>query len=592
MFDLYKTLRPFCIAVIATIPFNLLWCQNDDNYILKPLPLTDLKTLSISGDWQLVANTVALPSATALTPSPGTGVLYNSGGKAASSVKIPIEHRDIYLTFEFMTGNMAEAVFWLQGKYPISIRNTWGQVIYANPRSTGGLQTASGGSRPPRIIADKAPGLWQTMSITFSAPRFDAQGRKIKPAMIEQLTVNGLIVQGNVVLESRQAETSDAAMLAIESSNAIAFRNIRYALLNDADISMKNVTYRYYEGLFDSLPQLVKPLRTGKTAKIDCQLADLPNKMGLQFEGELLLPADDQYTIRIKRNGIAALEIDGKTILKSDWKLTEYDKPITLDLKSGVHTFRLSYLKNFGWRHTALGFFVQRANSRPIALHTRASLPDPEPTPTIVLEPNAIPRLLRCYYDYKGTKKTHVMLVGQPSDIHFAYDLNKGALLDVWRGDFADATDMWHERGEPQTARAIGVLARLADEPVVYNPASDKAVTIRYAGYQLDASGYPIFKYEMTDNALFDILRPSGNGQGLVRTLQPLKNGMSMRIKVAQDQEITDLGNGLYQVGGEYFVRIPTTSGKTTLSPATDGKRSLYIDTTGKEPQVDYTIIF
>jgi Domain of Unknown Function (DUF1080) len=603
MFDLYKLLRPFCLTLIAAIPFNDLWCQSDDNYILKTLPLTDLKTLGTSGDWQLAANTVALPTAAVLTPSSGVGVLYNPGGKGIAMVKTPIEHRDMYLTFEFMTANMAEAVVWLQGKYPVSIRNTW-WLLQANPRNSGGLQTALGGPRPPRTIADKAPGLWQTMSITFSAPRFDAKGQKIKPAMIERLTFNGLLLQENVVLESRQTETPDAAMLAIESGDAIAFRNIRYALLNDADVSVKNVTYRYYEGFFDSLPQLVKPLRTGKTQKIDCLLADLPNKMGLQFEGELMLPADDQYTIRVKRNGVAALEIDGKVIVRPDFKQVREDKPITLDLKGGVHTFRLSYLKNFGWRRTALGFFVQRANARPVALHTRASLPDPEPTPTIVLKPEAMPRLLRTYYNYKDTKKTHVMLVGHPLRTHFAYDLNKGTLLDIWRGDFADVTDMWHERGEPQTASALGVMARLPDEPLIFDPATEKALAIRYAGYALleineemtmrfsgylAEFGYPIFRYKMTENTLEDIIRP--NEQGAIRILKFSNPNMPLRIKVAQGQEIADLGNGLYQVDGAYF--IDTSNGtKATLSPIIDGKRDLYFDTSAQESHYMYRIIF
>ena len=43
--------------------------------------------------------------------------------------------------------------------------------------------------------------------------------------------------------------------------------------------------------------------------------------------------------------------------------------------------------------------------------------------------------------------------------VHRPVAEEQAALLEVWKGPFSDATDMWYERGEPQTSRAMGAGA-------------------------------------------------------------------------------------------------------------------------------------
>jgi len=49
----------------------------------------------------------------------------------------------------------------------------------------------------PKANAATAPGTWQTMSILFHAPRFDANGQKTQDAMFESVHINGIQVQAN-----------------------------------------------------------------------------------------------------------------------------------------------------------------------------------------------------------------------------------------------------------------------------------------------------------------------------------------------------------------------------------------------------------
>jgi plastocyanin len=40
--------------------------------------------------------------------------------------------------------------------------------------------------------------------------------------------------------------------------------------------------------------------------------------------------------------------------------------------------------------------------------------------------------------------------------VHYAYDFERGSLLSVWRGPFADMVEIWGPRARNQTARPAG----------------------------------------------------------------------------------------------------------------------------------------
>ena len=73
------------------------------------------------------------------------------------------------------------------------------------------------------------------------------------------------------------------------------------------------------------------------------------------------------------------------------------------------------------------------------------------------------PELIRSFVQLPGEthKRTHSLSVGTPAGLHYTLDLNQMALLQVWKGNFADLTDMWYERGESQLLKPMGATVQL-----------------------------------------------------------------------------------------------------------------------------------
>ncbi len=125
--------------------------------------------------------------------------------------------------------------------------------------------------------------------------------------------------------------------------------------------------------------------------------------------------------------------------------------------------------------------------------------------------------------DGKGMRVTHGVSVGSPDKVHYTYDLDKGAVVQVWRGDFLDATPMWHDRGDG-SSRPTGMVQHMGT-PVLFlsKLVSPEAVWIadttgsgfRPKGYVLDPSDLPTFRYQsygaMVDDKIRVLTQRSGH---------------------------------------------------------------------------------
>src|SRR5690606_25373688 len=100
-----------------------------------------------------------------------------------------------------------------------------------------------------------------------------------------------------------------------------------------------------------------------------------------------------------------------------------------------------------------------------------APLPDHRrrPVSPIMVRVGHEPRLLRAFLDYAGDRsrrRTHTIAVGDPSGLHYIYNLKAGNLACVWRGEFLDATPMWHSRGDG-SYRPAGMTRYLSPAPML-----------------------------------------------------------------------------------------------------------------------------
>jgi hypothetical protein len=91
-------------------------------------------------------------------------------------------------------GRGNSGVFFGVNRYEVQVLDSYGNKTYAD-----GSAASVYGQYPPLVNAALPPGQWQTYDILWTAPRFDADGRLLKPARITVLH-NGVLVQHNVEL--------------------------------------------------------------------------------------------------------------------------------------------------------------------------------------------------------------------------------------------------------------------------------------------------------------------------------------------------------------------------------------------------------
>jgi Domain of Unknown Function (DUF1080) len=597
-------------------------------YDLTNLSLSDMSGFkNPSSNWQIVGGiTTSFQDATLKTQA-GKGFLCDNIDKKDlykpnQNLFTTFEHSDIYLEMDFMMPKGSNSGIYLQGRYEVQLFDSWdvknpkqidcGSIYQRWDEAT---QTGYEG-HAPRVNACLAPGLWQHLVIEFQAPRFDAAGKKTQNAVMKKVVLNGITIHENVILRgpTRSAAFMDekpkGALMIQGDHGQVAFRNIKYALLNDFSVPIKDLTYEYYEGQFDDFTK-IKPTdltRKGKAEAIDFRLADNVNKMCLIFEGKVQISESADYQWIIKRYGMARLEIDGKEVVPANWKFINETDSYKTNLTVGEHTFKASYIKNFTWAPTAAALFLQKPNARAFPLHAVASLPDPTPEPFIEVGVKQTPQLLRSYFEHDGKKKTHVISVGDPQGVHYAFDLNQAGLLSVWKGGFLNTTDMWFERGEPQTSKAIGAYVNLAGRcpialvsdkndtlPDTLNPHKDLILK----GYTLDEARYPTFKFtyegviftEKFENT--DLSRDNREGgKSLERIIKATNNsGKKLLYRLAEGELIADLGNGLYAIDNQkYYLKIAPS-----LKPfirENKGKKEVVVEKTEKESEVKCTFIF
>jgi len=91
------------------------------------------------------------------------------------------------------------------------------------------------------------------------------------------------------------------------------------------------------------------------------------------------------------------------------------------------------------------GLYVEGPGVQKHPLHNSSSLslPNDEVNPEYLIALEKEPITQRGFWMHEGQKRTHCIAVGNPQGIHYSYDLESGSLLQVWNGDFMDATKMW-----------------------------------------------------------------------------------------------------------------------------------------------------
>ncbi len=569
---------------ITTLPF-------------QTIELNDLSMFLTDGDnWEIVsAVKMDYLQEQDASSEKGTGVLFNKvPDNSGAHIFTNWEHGDLEIEYEVMVPKGSNSGVYFMSRYEIQVFDSWG---IDNPQHSdlGGIYQRWNDSAPegqqgyeghaPAINAAKAPGLWQKFYVKFTAPRFDEAGNKISNARFDKVELNGMLIHENVELSgpTRAAPKNDevaTAPLMIQGDHGkVAFRNIRYKRFFDQTVKLTApMTYKYYEiGEGTALPDFstLSPVEEGS---IDSFLIDKIAKredyIAIQFIGEIEIPQDGDYIFHTISDDGTKLYINDNLIVDNDFNHGPERKSGLINLSKGKHQIQLDYYNNTWGRSLRVLYegpqMVYQTLASP-ALQKSTQKQEP-----LLLDPKSEPELLRGFVYFEGEKRTHAISVGDPLGVHYSLDLNNGALLKAWRGGFADVTNMWQGRGHDQTALPQSMAVELSDGQIIAQLSNAKANypntsdEFKLEAYDLDDAGRPTFRYTLGDAGVSDRMHPGELKNTLVRTLEIQPNGTTqLYSRIASADYIETLDNGLYSIGGKYYLKI-LSEGKPQIQQGED----------------------
>lgn len=123
------------------------------------------------------------------------------------------------------------------------------------------------------------------------------------------------------------------------------------------------------------------------------------------------------------------------------------------------------------------------------------------------------------YYEGDTFKKriVHPVNVGNPDRLHYTYDLDNGALAQIWKGDFLNTSPM-DNRGDG-SSRPRGAVLALGDMPTIVpmaqladtSGAYTTAAAFKPMGYDLEDGNLPVFRYKIYGGMILDQVRIAEN---------------------------------------------------------------------------------
>lgn len=216
----------------------------------------------------------------------------------------------------------------------------------------------------------------------------------------------------------------------------------------------------------------------------------------------------------------------------------------------------------------------------------------------IIITPNKEPYLLRSFMEFGSERLSYVISMGDQSGLNYSYDLRKGALFQVWRGRFIDATDMWHSRGQAQLAVPLGSIVPLSAAPSIAvlqdknGPWPDSVAfdDFQDEGYVLDNERIPTYSYVIKGTIVKDRIAPLPDRTGFTRTVIVENPSAGLYSRIIAARTIEKLTKELYRVNGTSYIHI-NKDYKPQIRTTKEGTEML-VSITGTKTPLTYSIIW
>ncbi|MCB0664470.1 MAG: DUF1080 domain-containing protein [Saprospiraceae bacterium] len=609
----------------------LLSCQNKETLsekemeevveVIKELPFDTLALIDLSAFENTGQNWKSAGKVTSdyltehdLTVESGTGILVNEPQPEDNrNIRTKWNHGDLELKFEVMVPRGSNSGVYFQGRYEVQLFDSWEK---SDPTFSdmGGIYQRWDENRPegqkgyegiaPRINAAIAPGLWQRYHILFRAPRFDQDGNKIENAHFEFVYLNDQLIHKDVEVSGptrahqENGEQPEGPLYFQGDHGPVAFRDIEYKRYGKDSLSLSDLKYQLFEGKYDYIPDF-DTLTASSSGTVDYFDLDAVTSQSegfsVIFEGKLHVPTDGSYLFETQIDDGGDLWIDSVLVVHNEGEPGWGSERGLIHLSPGIRNLKLTYYQEV-WSTTLLVFYEGPGISRRSLASFRKKAPWEEEMaqrPPLILKDLENPELLRGFVMYGDQKLTHAISVGDPSGIHYSYDLNTGALVKCWKGAFGDVTEMWQGRGESQLMQPVTPsiqlersfpIAKLDDKSRAWP--EDFTPSLDYDGYTIDSDQRPIFHYKYNEVKVDDKLIPKNGELNRTITLDKIPDE-SLYVKLGEASKILKLKNGLYSFDGKYYL---STSGLDWEIRQQDGRDQLFAAL--NEKSLSYNLIW
>ena len=176
-----------------------------------------------------------------LSTDPGASVLYNGPTGRTINLVTKEKYGDLEVHFEFLIPKGSNSGVKLGGVYEIQILDSHGKTKLSGSDCGGIYPRAEllpkyhylDEGHPPRTNAAKPAGEWQTLDLSFRAPRFDASGRKESNARFLKVVLNGALIHEDVEVATPTGhawvlkETPTGPLMIQADHGPVAIRNLR-----------------------------------------------------------------------------------------------------------------------------------------------------------------------------------------------------------------------------------------------------------------------------------------------------------------------------------------------------------------------------
>lgn len=546
---------------------------------MNTILLTDKSGFLKSGaNWKIVKNVVADHQQEGVTIVPGEGVLLNdvNSSDELTPLVTNFEHGDLELEMEFMTPKGSNSGLFFQGRYEIELSDTWnvkdtllaycGTIFQNNKDETKAIV--------PVVNASKAPGLWQQIKVLFRAPRFDTQGNKIASAKFEHVYLNGFLLHKDIQVNGPVAnaflpDEKELGPLVIQADNGtIVVRNIRYKSYTLDSLKLDNIRYTLYENTSYSFPDFrtLKPVRNGTASDLNViEASSKPEFFALTYDADLIVPVTGEYLFKGSMDEGGEIRIDNQPVIRAGNIEGEKKTRTLIHLTEGKHSLHINYFQATWSANIYLYYEGPGISYKSLGIPAnKFKQVSHDPMPVV---PVTQPEMIRSFITYKDTVKTHVISVGSPANVHYTFDLNEGSLVKAWKGKFADTYGMWHSRGESQLLQAMNFSIEPADGLPMSFLSDEEAWSAdpelyKFIRYKINFEGYPVFQYQYAEAQFEDLIVPSADRLGITRTITVTgKTSKQLWYRIATGDPIILLSNGLYNIGGDFYLKLEKAQG-------------------------------